>query len=193
MNGYFKHVNPCGGMMAGWDLINLGYDGAMEKCRRQLQAHWHWMQPSMPGWEFDSYAPMLGIRESYRVVGKYVLREQDLDLGLTGQTHTDMIAIADHAVDIHGSGGSHELAGPYGIPYRCLLPEGGWTNLMVACHGASFSHIAASSCRLSRTMLQLGHAAGLGAPKPSKSTVRLAASTWARSRRASVRWNGVPS
>ncbi|MBN2296628.1 MAG: FAD-dependent oxidoreductase, partial [Pirellulales bacterium] len=42
-------------------------------------------------------------------------------------------------------------------------PAGGWTNLMVACRGAGFSKIAASSCRLSRTMIQLGHAAGVAA------------------------------
>ena len=162
LNGYYKHVNPLGGMMAGWDLMRMGYDDTLIECRRRVQAHWHWLQQSMPGWEFDSYAPMLGIRESYRVVGEYVLREQDLRQGLTGQTHTDMIAIADHAVDFHGGGGLEELTEPYGVPYRCLLPKG-CVNLMVACRGSSFSHIAAASCRLSRTMLQLGHAAGLGA------------------------------
>jgi len=39
----------------------------------------------------------------------------------------------------------------------------GKANLLVACRGASFSHIAASSCRLSRTIIALGHAAGLAA------------------------------
>ena len=33
-------------------------------------------------------------------------------------------------------------------------------NVLVACRGASFSHIAASSARLSRTMIALGEAAG---------------------------------
>ncbi len=36
-------------------------------------------------------------------------------------------------------------------------------NLLVACRGAGFSSIAASSCRLSRTMMQLGQAAGTAA------------------------------
>jgi hypothetical protein len=35
-----------------------------------------------------------------------------------------------------------------------------FSNLAVACRGASFSHLAASSCRLSRTMMQLGQAVG---------------------------------
>lgn len=45
------------------------------------------------------------------------------------------------------------------MPYRCLIPKG-FTNLLVACRGASFSSIGASSCRLSRTMMTLGEAAG---------------------------------
>jgi hypothetical protein len=43
-----------------------------------------------------------------------------------------------------------------------LLPVE-YDNLAVACRGASFSSVAASSCRLSRTMMQLGQAAGTAA------------------------------
>lgn len=69
--------------------------------------------------------------------------------------------LADHAIDVHGEGGgATELEEPYGIPYDCLLPQE-YDNLIVACRGAGFSHIAASSCRLSRTMIGLCHAAGL--------------------------------
>ena len=163
-------VNPCGGMMAGWELIDSGYEGAMAECKRRVRAHWHWLQKTKyPDYEFVSYAPMLGIRESYRVVGEYVLREQDLVAGIEKQPHTDLIALADHPMDIHGlRGGLGKVAAPYGIPYRCLIPKGGWTNLLVACRGASFSHLAASSCRLSRTMIQLGHAAGLAAAQAVK-------------------------
>ncbi|MBN2296891.1 MAG: FAD-dependent oxidoreductase [Pirellulales bacterium] len=165
-----KIVNPCGGLLPGWDLIALGYDGAMAKAKRRAHAHWHWMQRTKyPNYEFDSFPAMLGIRESWRVVGEYVLSQHDLIAGLKKQSHPDIIAIADHAVDVHGAGGGcGELKTPYGIPYRCLIPKG-WTNLLVACRGASFSHIAASSCRLSRTMIAIGHAAGLAAAKAAKS------------------------
>ena len=42
------------------------------------------------------------------------------------QKHKDIIAITDHAVDIHGRKGRlYEVPnGPYGVPYRCLLPRG---------------------------------------------------------------------
>ena len=160
-----RMVNPCGGLMSGMELIERGYEGAMAEAKQRVQAHWHWLQKTtFPGYEFDSYGPMLAIRESYRVVGEYVLTENDLLAGIKAQVHPDIVAIADHPMDTHGSGGGlRKVATPYGIPYRCLIPAGGWTNLMIACRGASFSHIAASSCRLSRTIIQLGHAAGLGA------------------------------
>jgi hypothetical protein len=43
-----------------------------------------------------------------------------------------------------------------------LIPKG-YRNLLIACRAASFSSLAASSCRLSRTMMQLGQAAGTAA------------------------------
>ena len=152
--------------MKGVEFAKRGYDDAAEECRRRVYAFWHHVQTNWP--EFQRYriswiAPALGIRETTRVVSDYVLTEHDLHSGLSGQSHPDIIAIADHALDRHGmSGASRELTEPYGIPYRCLIPKG-MTNVLVACRGAGFSSIAASSCRLSRTMMQLGQAAGTAA------------------------------
>jgi len=159
-------VNPLA-ILSGKALLDMGYDKALEECRRRVQAHWHWLQgyEAFADFELDSFAPMLGIRESYRVVGEYVLTQHDLLAGLANQTHPDLIALADHSMDVHGSGSKHiagDLKAPYGIPFRCLIPKG-WQNLLVAGRCASFSQIAASSCRLSRTMIQLGHAAGAAA------------------------------
>jgi len=159
-------VNPLA-MLPGRAMIDLGYDKAMVRCKRIVQAQWSWLQgyPAFSRYEFHSFAPMLGIRETYRVVGEYVLTQHDLEGGLEAQSHPDLIAVADHSMDVHGAGSRRvhgELKQPYGVPYRCLVPKGS-VNLLAACRGASFSHIAASSCRLSRTIIQLGHAAGLAA------------------------------
>ncbi|MFM8716542.1 MAG: FAD-dependent oxidoreductase, partial [Spartobacteria bacterium] len=106
-------------------------------------------------------APALGVRETARLVGEHILTDHDFLAGFSRQTDPDLIAPADHSMDRHGEGGGCvELREPYGVPYRCLLPKG-IDNLLVACRGASFSSIAASSCRLSRTMMALGHAAGV--------------------------------
>ncbi len=149
--------------MEGREQVLLGCQAAYKECVRRVKAHWHFVQTHWP--EFRRYrmvwlAPMLGIRESRRVVCERMLNENDIRFGLSRQTDNDIIAIADHALDRHGeSGGCLELDEPYGIPYRCLIPKG-WRNLLVASRAAGFSSIAASSCRLSRTMMQLGQAAG---------------------------------
>ena len=156
-------VNPMP-MLPGRALIDYGYDECLRRSELMARAHWHWLQevPEFQGFELDEVAPMLGIRESYRVVTRYVLNENDVTAGLKNQEHDDIIAVADHPCDIHGAGGGlGEVKTAYGIPYRCLVPAGSWDNLLVACRGSGFSKIAASSCRLQRTMIQLGHAAGV--------------------------------
>lgn len=125
--------------------------------------YWHWLQTErgMKGYELMYQFPMTGKREGYRLVGKYVLTEQDLDAGIEKQKlDAPIAAIADHPMDRHGNnGGCRECRTPYAIPLSCLESKE-YDNLLVACRGASFSHIAASSARLSRTMLGLGEAAG---------------------------------
>lgn len=161
-------------LLPGRALIDFGYDECLRRSEQMVHAHWHWLQqmPEFRGYELQEIAPMLGIRESYRVVTRYVLNENDLVAGLPGQNHTDIIAVADHPCDVHGAGGHlAEVKTAYGIPYRCLIPAGGWQNLLVACRGAGFSKIAASSCRLQRTMIQLGHAAGAAAAMSARDNV----------------------
>ena len=156
-------VNPMP-MLPGRALIDYGYDECLRRSDEMARAHWRWLQevPEFQGYELDQVAPMLGIRESYRVVTRYVLNQNDVTAGLDNQKHDDIIAVADHPCDIHGAGGGlGEVTTAYGIPYRCLVPAGSWDNLLVACRGSGFSKIAASSCRLQRTMIQLGHAAGV--------------------------------
>lgn len=150
--------------MDGAEFLRRGYPDAMEECQRRVRAHWHHLQSNFA--EFQNFrlswvAPALGIRESRRVVGEYVLTEHDLLAGVGGQKHPDIICLVDHPMDTHGSQshGIGELAEPYGVPYRCLIPKGR-RNLLIACRAGSFSSLAASSCRLSRTMMQLGQAAG---------------------------------
>jgi hypothetical protein len=169
-------VNPLA-ILPGTAFVEKGREGAYAAGKPIVEAHWQWLHhyAAFADYEFQGFAPMLGVRESYRVLGDYVLTEHDLLATLARQKHADIVALADHSMDVHASGAGSkciELAGPYGIPYRCLLPRGK-ENLLVACRGASFSHLAGSSCRLSRTMIALGHAAGLAAAQSAKSGVSL--------------------
>lgn len=164
--------------MDGMECLRLGRDAAYAECKRRVLYHWHFIQTNFP--EFRHYrltwiAPMLGVRESHRTVCEAMLTQNDILLGLRGQRAKDIITIADHALDRHGRGGcAMELRQPYGIPFRCLIPRG-YSNLLVACRGAGFSAIAATSCRLSRTMMQLGQAAGTAAALAKQAGVNIPA------------------
>ncbi len=152
--------------ITGQDLAGMTMPAALAETERRVLAFWHHLQTAWP--EFRHYAinmlfPKLGVRESFRVVCRYMLTENDLTTGLAGQTHDDLIATADHPMDRHGAGrAARQVTGPYGIPYRCLLPVG-IDNLILAGRIAGFSSLAASSCRLARTIMQLGQAAGFAA------------------------------
>ena len=173
------HAMNALGMVEGDMLLHTEHSQLMHEAYLQVLDNWHYLQTLPPGkstwnrlagpdgyatWSIVGVAPRLGIRETRRIVGDYVLRERDCLKGLSEQGHDDIIAITDHAVDIHGS--NHRIyevpKGAYGVPYRCLLPKG-VANLFIASRAASFSHIAASSCRLCRTVMTLGQAAGTAA------------------------------
>lgn len=140
-----------------------GHARAYAECRRRLYATWRHLQTNWPEFRLfavDSISPEIGVRESYRLVAERVLTEHDILRPIPEDDEEGVIAIADHALDRHGEkGGAMELKHPFGVPFHCLVPRG-CTNLLVACRAAGFSSIAASSCRLSRTMMQLGQAAG---------------------------------
>ncbi|OGO81068.1 MAG: hypothetical protein A2Y21_03450 [Clostridiales bacterium GWC2_40_7] len=152
--------------MEGAEYFSIPEDEAIRVSKARAWRYWNWLQTEkgMSIYTFKGFFPMSGIREAYRLTGKYVLNENDVRGGLLKQNlREELIAFSDHALDTHGdNGGCRELDQPYGIPYRCLLQDE-IENLIVACRGASFSHIAASSCRLSRTMTGIGEAAGAAA------------------------------
>ena len=169
------NLNPVG-LLLGQEAYDLyrrgGPAAAYDEARRRALTHWHLLQTrhGMADWKLTWLSPALGVREGHRLVARYVLREGDCRAGLAAQTAAgvpDVIAIADHSLDFHGATRweGRELDGPYGVPFRCLLPDAadGPHNLLVACRGAGFSAVAASSCRLSRTMMTLGQAAGTAA------------------------------
>ena len=165
-----RYINVVGMLPGVWGVEKTRGEVLREGYRR-VAAHFRARQRDgrWKNWQLVGIAPEVGIRETWRIVAEHTLTEHDLQAGLIGQQHDDMIAVADHAVDVHGSGHAHyELPhGAYGVPYRCLIPQG-MENLLVACRGAGFSHIAASSCRLSRTMIALGQAAGTAAALAAK-------------------------
>lgn len=151
--------------MSGMTFFSLDRESAMEEMRRRVRDFWSYVQQNYAwGRKFRiaKIFPRPGIRESFRIRCRHMLDENDLIAGLKQQEHGDLIVVADHQMDLHGAKNPNRIVYPYGIPYRSLLPENA-DNLLIAGRIAGFSSLAASSCRLSRTIIRLGEAAGFAA------------------------------
>jgi hypothetical protein len=109
-------------------------------------------------------AAQIGIRETRRVMGGYVLDANDV---INAKTFDDGIARSSYPIDIHNPSGSGTViervkGGYYEIPYRCIVPKGS-KNLLMACRAISSTHEAHSSLRVMPVVASIGEAAGLAA------------------------------
>ncbi len=138
------------------------------EARRQAWQIAQWLVENVPGFEkayLQQTAPQLGVRESRRVIGDYVLTAEEL---LAGCKFDDVIACGSYPVDIHnptGEGTVIERLPPgkwYDIPYRCLTPLG-LDNLLVGSRCISTTHAAHSAIRVIPIVFAIGHAAGVAA------------------------------
>ncbi len=109
-----------------------------------------------------SIANHIGVRESRKLKGVYVLTAEDLTNFVEFE---DTIALGCYGIDIHNPSGTgttqHTLkAGEfYRIPYRSLLPKE-YDNLLVAGRCLSATHEAHSAVRIMPICASLGEAAG---------------------------------
>jgi hypothetical protein len=110
-------------------------------------------------------APMVGIRETRRVVGEYVLTADDV---LSARKFEDRIAKNAYPIDIHnpvGEGTTLRRLPPgeyHEVPYRCLVPLG-VDNLLVAGRCISATFEAQASIRVQANCRAFGEAAGTAA------------------------------
>ena len=117
--------------------------------------------------DWVGYVP--GKRESRRIVGDYVLREQDL---MENHLFEDAVAYGGWTLDQHTIGGMDNLTDepahlltppvPYQIPYRCYYSRD-ISNLMMAGRNISCSHMAMASTRVMGTCMVGGQAVGVAA------------------------------
>ena len=116
--------------------------------------------PGMENALLAGIGPAIGIRETRRFQGDYVLTKEDV---LQGQRFADAIALAGYQVSMHiGSTLHREPTRAYDIPYRALLPSG-VENLLVAGRCLSATHQAQASIRVIPICAATGQAAGTAA------------------------------
>ena len=144
----------------GWSMTDAEVQG-----RRQVDDMVRFLKKHVRGFENAYLMKMgaqIGVRESRRVMGKYVLTAEDV---LEARHFDDGIACASYSIDIHNPTGTGtdirrlKKGTYYQIPYRCLVPQG-VDNLIVASRCISATHEAHSSLRVMPIVWAIGQAGG---------------------------------
>lgn len=123
------------------------------------------LKKHLPGFEkatFAGLAPRVGVRETRRIVGDYVLTGEDV---ISGRKFPDSaVAKGAQHVDIHQSGTTQiripiANGGSYDIPFGCLLPQG-LDNVLVAGRCLSATREGMGTARTMGPCMAMGEAAG---------------------------------
>lgn len=150
----------------------------------------------------DSYFieayPWIGVRESRRILGQYILTEDDL---MKSRRFDDSIATGCWYLDIHPNktvvGSANDFdpkkvqPEPYDIPFRSLVTRE-LSNLLVAgrCHSATRG--AHASTRVTVTAMAMGEAAGVAAALAVTSNTEAALLDGVKVREKLATQNGGP-
>ncbi len=140
--------------------------------RRRIRRFVRFFARYLPGFEqarLASVATQVGVRETRRIVGEYLLTVEDI---IECRKFDDAIARNRYPVDVHGPRTSireekrnmvHLPPGEWHeIPYRSLVPLG-VENLLVAGRCLSATFAAQSSVRVQPNCQAMGEAAGVAA------------------------------
>ncbi|MCM1177231.1 MAG: FAD-dependent oxidoreductase [Bacteroides sp.] len=129
------------------------------------------------GWQtrsLDWVGYIAGKRESRRLLGDYVLTQNDIDRNIP---HEDASFTTTWAIDLHfpDAGNSSKFPGaefkaatvhnwiyPYAVPYRCLYSRN-IDNLFMAGRNISVTHVALGTVRVMRTTGMMGEVVGMAA------------------------------
>ena len=122
----------------------------------------------------DCVAYIAGKRESRRLLGDYILKQDDIDKNVF---HEDGSFTSSWSIDLHFPdpkntanfpGGEfkaatvHNWIYPYTVPYRCLYSRN-IDNLFMAGRNISVTHVALGTVRVMRTTGMMGETVGMAA------------------------------
>ena len=122
---------------------------------------------SVPGLDkvkIAAMSPEVGVRETYRVLGDYLITKDDYT---SGRRWDDSLCYAFYPIDLHdkksGVKPAHLQEGIVAtVPLRALIPKGS-RNLLVAGRCLSSDRLANSALRVQATCMATGQAAGAAA------------------------------
>jgi hypothetical protein len=136
-----------------------------KRARRQVLEALDVLRNDTPGFEnaeILQVAPVLGVRESRHIDGKYKITVDDVS---NGTKFDDRIAVYGFGMDVHNRSEAEsgnfkiEIAEKYYIPYRSLLPKN-CKNLLVAGKTLSCESQAVGGMRCMPAAMSMGQAAG---------------------------------
>lgn len=154
------------------DCNTLTQSGILEAeltTRKQIPIIVNFLQKNIPGYEncrVTSSGSTLGVRETRRIHGEYVLTDEDVENG--SQFEDVVVHNAWFLIDIHNPNGGGQAEGhsrpakPYDIPLRCLIPQK-VDSLILAGRCISGTHRAHASYRVMGIAFATGQAAGVAA------------------------------
>ncbi len=152
-------------------LYFLQNDPSVPKSLRDEVAQWGLAKDEFT--DNNNWPYYLYIREARRMIGEYVMTQDDI---LNSLTKADSIGMGSHFIDSHhvqrvavskeafaNEGRIWRIGRAYQIPYRCIIPkQDECTNLLVPV-ASSFSHVAFCTYRLESQWMMSGHSAGAAA------------------------------
>ena len=165
-------TNEDGSATDGTDAASLSSGEVLG--RRQIVDYLLFLREKVPGFN-NAYvldiAPQIGIRETRRLIGEYMLTAEDV---LTCADFEDSIGVNGWPLEKHVAGDVKwewppipESRGYNQLPYRMLLPKRstvhGVDNLLVAGRCASMTHDGQSAARVTGACFVMGQAAGTAA------------------------------
>ncbi|HWD01953.1 MAG TPA: FAD-dependent oxidoreductase [Amycolatopsis sp.] len=133
--------------------------------RSQVRSVLAFLRRAVPGFEkahLSAIAPWIGVRETWRIAGDYLLTESDV---MAGRQFPDAVVQAGGPLDVHDNARGLTLIeppAPFAIPYRSLVPKG-VDGLLVAGRCLSATQRAMGAVRHMGTAMATGQAAGVAA------------------------------
>ena len=157
VNGITTRWGPSVSEVDGSDGMDLTF--AEIQARRALREHLDGLRQTYPDVTLVESAPIIGVRETRRIVGLYTITEDDVK---TGRPQPDSVAISSNPVPgYYGKRYFLEHLG-FEIPYRSLVPAD-LDNVVLAGRCISASQPAFQSARSMAPNMAISQASGTAA------------------------------